>query len=118
MAKNGKNGNGKKEKVNGIVERLEKSKENESLIMKASEQLEDGYTAEIGYYKSKNGKNGSYQIKLKYGLTGLLKIRNKTEFEQIKKLIDFLSKNPEYVDAVERLNGGKPRKTVKSVEYI
>ena len=117
MAKNGKNGNGR---VKEIVERLKKLGENESLSMKISDELEEidvYFTAEMGYF-AKNGK-GSHAIRVLYGRTPLLKIRNKVEFEAIKMLINYLEKNPEYVEALDRLNGGaKGRRTRKADEYI
>jgi len=106
---------GNKNRVEKLVERLKGLGENESLPMRATESLDEGFTAEIGYYGKNN--RGSYQIKLKYGITGLLKIRNKTDFENIKTLVEFLEKNPEYIKAIEQLNGGT-KKTKTNVEYV
>jgi len=105
---------------NSIVEKLKKLGENESLTMRISEELEEidvYFHAEMGFF-AKNGK-GSYAIRVMYGRTPLLKIRNKAEFEAIKTIIDYLAKNPEYVEALEKLNGKREeRRSRKAVEYI
>jgi len=109
------NGNGKK-KVEEIVEKLSKLGENESYELSVVDMLEKPYTAEIGYY----GKEGrcSYQIKIRYGINQLLKIRNFTDFEQIKTVIEFLDKNKHYLEALDKLNGNKKTSRASRRERI
>jgi len=106
----------KKNVVDEIVSRLRNLGENEELTLKATENLENGYTATIGYYAKNN--RGSYGIRLKYGINTLVKIRSKEELNNIKKLVEFLEQNPQYIQAIEELNQGKPKKTRSALVYI
>jgi len=111
--------NSKKE-VEEIVKVLGELGENESIVMKVTEELEDidaWFKAEIGYF-AKNGQ-GSYAIRLMYGRTPLLKIRNTMELEAIAKLVEHLKKNQKYIKALDQLNKNKKSKrTRKEVQYI
>lgn len=112
-------GNSKKE-VEEIVKELSELGENESILMKITDDLEEidpWFRAEIGFFSKNN--QGSYAIRLMYGRTPLLKIRNSTEFEAIAKLVEHLKENPKYIKALNQLNGNKKSKrTRKEVRYI
>ena len=101
MGKNEKNG----KKVEEIIKKLEVLGENESYELSVTDELEPPYLVEMGYY----GKEGrcSYQIKMRYGINQLLKIRSTNDFEAIKTVIEFLSKNKHYLEALDRLNGNR-----------
>ncbi len=104
-----KNGNGILS-VEEIVEKLKKLGENESITMKATRELEEPYVAEMGFFAK--GGRGTYQIRLRYGITNLLKIRSRDDFEQIKRLVKFLEDNQQYVEAIEHLN---PKRRARSI---
>ena len=84
--------------------------------MSVTDELESPYLAEMGYY----GKEGrcSYQIKVRYGINQILKIRNSNDFEAIKTVIEFLDKNRHYLEALDRLNGNKTTKRTSKRERI
>jgi len=98
-------------KVGKVVELFRKLGENEFKEI-ANIDLDNGFTAEVGY-AYKNGR-GSYQIRLRYGITTLLKVRNSEEFEQIKKVIEFISKKKEILEALDQLNERPSRRVISS----
>jgi len=103
--------------VEEIVEKIRNLGENEAKPMKVSTELPSEFRAEIGYFA--RNERGSYQIRVRYGITTLMKIRNKDDFEAIKKVIEYLEKNQHYIEAIEKLNGnGRRRRIVEDVEYI
>lgn len=112
-------GNSKKE-VEELVRMLSELGENESVLMRITDELEEidtWFRAEMGYFAKNN--QGSYAIRLMYGRTPLLKIRNSIELEAIAKLIEHLKKNPKYIRALDQLNRNKKSKrTRKDVQYI
>lgn len=110
----GKKENGKK--VGEIVERLKKLGENEDIPMRVTDELNDPYIAKMGYF-AKNGR-GSFQIRIVYGINTIMKIRNREDFETIKTVINFLERNPQYIDALEELNGTTTLRRKRTTEYI
>ena len=102
---------GKKEKVEKLKELLRSLGENEFREV-ANIDVDGDYTVEIGY-AFKNGR-GSYQIRLRRGITNVLKIRNSIEFENMKALIDFLDKHRYILEVLDELNQPTVRRTVSS----
>ena len=107
---------GEKKKIEEVLSVLKELGENENVEMEFTDNLEKNYFAEIGYFV-KEGR-GSYAIRMRYGRTTILKIRNMEEFEQIKALINYLDKNRHYVEAVEQLNGNRTTKRSSSKRRI
>jgi len=101
-------------KVNKLIDELKKLGENESYIINLN--INNGYSVEVGYF-AKNGK-GKYAIRLKYGITTILKIRNTDEFENIKKLIKFLEEKKEILEALDKLNSSGSSKTNKNKNIL
>jgi len=99
------------EKVEKLVEVLKGFGENEFKEI-GNVELENGYVPEVGY-AYKNGR-GSYQLRIRYGITTILKIRNSEEFKQIKEFIKFLEKNKHVLEALDKLNERPTRRTVST----
>ena len=92
---------GVEKKVEKLVSQLESLEENKFKEV-SNISLDDGYSVEVGYAFKNN--RGSYQLRVRYGITTLLKIRNSTEFKQLKKLVEFLEKNKHVLYALDKLN--------------
>ena len=100
-----------------VLKRVKELGENEEKLVKVTSELGDGYKCTIGNYRKNN--RGSFQIRVKYGINTLLKIRNTVEFEQIKRVINFLDEHPEYIKALDELNGvTKKSDSSKDEEFI
>ena len=100
--------------VNKLINELKKLNDNEAYVIGVD--VSDGYTTEIGYF-AKNGR-GKYAIRLRYGITTLLKIRSQEEFENIKKIVELLEEKKELLEALNKLNNSSSNKVNKNKNVL